>query len=783
MAESHYMHRFMHTIQDFFLTQHVKSPTHFMPNKMASTLDLIFTSEEGMVTDLKHLPPLGNSHHDCLSFTLRCRVITSEGGNLARDYERADYKSMVQAVIESDLVHHLQICDLQTAWTHLISLLSSLEKRYIPLKTLTKKKQHPYSNKRLLQVRREKDKLYGQYRRTGSVEDQLLFKRAKNNLRNLTRKLRLEYERKLVKYTIKNPKVFWKYLGSKLKTRIRVEDLEKPDGSRACTSEEKADTLNNFFGSVFTAEDITNIPETDFGFDGEGITSVDIRVEEIRKRLENLNISKSPGPDGLHPRVLKELAAPLSEILEVIFTSSLETGSLPAEWREGHVVPIFKKGDRSQPSNYRPVSLTSVICKLLESLVRDALLQHFLDNDLLTSDQFGFLPGKSCALQLLVVMEEWLEVLDRRGAVDVVYLDFQKAFDRVPHQRLLSKLKAYGVGGNLLQWISAFLSNRRQRVVVEGKHSSWMEVSSGIPQGSVLGPLLFLVYINDLPSNVGSCSKLFADDTKLYREVSDVDDMAQLQNDVDSLELWAEKWQLPFNKSKCSLMHLGSSNQHFTYQMGGTDIAQVNVEKDLGLLVDDTLKFHKQTAAAVSRANRVLGLVRRAFIALDCQSLCLLYRTLIRPHLEYANSVWGPTSKTDQDAVERVQRRATRMVRSLRHLSYQDRLRALKLPSLHYRRMRGDMIMTYQILTGRMMVRTADLLERDLSDRTRGHQLKLKRVRVSSHLRQNSFCYRVVTPWNSLTDQVVSATSVNSFKNRLDKLWKDRWYDLRSARD
>ena len=318
---------------------------------------------------------------------------------------------------------------------------------------------------------------------------------------------------------------------------------------------------------------------------------------------------------------------------------------------------------------------------------------------------------------------------------------------------------------------------------MEGKRSSWMEVSSGIPQGSVLGPLLFLVYINDLPSNVGSCSKLFADDTKLYREVSDVDDMAQLQNDVDSLELWAEKWQLPFNKSKCSLMHLGSSNQHFTYQMGGTDIAQVNVEKDLGLLVDDTLKFHKQTAAAVSRANRVLGLVRRAFIALDCQSLCLLYRTLIRPHLEYANSVWGPTSKTDQDAVERVQRRATKMVRSLRHLSYQDRLRALKLPSLHYRRMRGDMIMTYQILTGRMMVRTADLLERDFSDRTRGHQLKLKRVRVSSHLHQNSFCYRVVTPWNSLTDQVVSATSVNSFKNRLDKLWKDRWYDLRSARD
>ena len=778
--DSHYTHKFLHTMQDCFLIQHVEEPTHFMPNKSPSTLDLIFTSEEGMVADLKHHSPLGNSHHDCLVFTLRCKTELVKGNTQAKDFKNADFPAMDQAIRNSDIMSRLQLCDADSGWEELLALMHEAEKRHIPLRSVHKKKRQPYTNSALLRAKRNKDRLYQLHRRSKSEQDKQEYKRAKNVLRNLTRRLRRNYESQLAKHVTQNPKVFWKYVSSKTKVKARVETLSRGDGTSAITSEEKAEVLNNFFSKVFTEEDTSDIPEVDPKFNGEPLTSITVQEEEIRRRLEALNCSKSPGPDGLHPRVLKELATPLCTVFKMMFQRSIDTGVLPAKWKEGNVVPIFKKGNRGLPGNYRPVSLTSIVCKLLESLVRDRLLDHFLENDLLTNDQFGFLPGRSCALQLLLVIEEWLTILDRKGAVDVVYLDFQKAFDRVPHQRLLRKLEAYGIGGDLLRWVSAFLTNRRQRVMVEGVCSNWTRVGSGIPQGSVLGPLLFLVFINDLPEAVRSRSMLFADDTKLYQEVTSLQDKTLLQQDIDALGHWADRWQLPFNQEKCKLMHLGSSNEHFTYQMKGSTLAQVHTEKDLGLVIDEDLKFHEQVAAAVGRANRVLGLVKRSFKALDSRSLPLLYRTLVRPHLEYANVVWGPTFRSDQDAIERVQRRATKLVRPLRHLQYQDRLRALNLPSMYYRRMRGDMIMAYQILTGCLRVRVADLLQLDTSDRTRGHHLKLKKRRVNSHLRQTSFCHRIVDSWNSLPADVVAAPSLNTFKNRLDKLWANRKYTLRT---
>ena len=556
--------------------------------------------------------------------------------------------------------------------------------------------------------------------------------------------------------------------------------MRKEDGTRSHSNEEKAETLNQFFSAVFTAEN-QDIPEVDFGFQGESLTDIHISEEEVRRRLETLDITKSPGPDQIHPRIMKELAGPLSAPLKAIFQKSLETAMLPVDWRVGNITPIFKAGDRNYPGNYRPVSLTSISCKVLESFIRDALLDHLVTENLLSEDQFGFLPGRSCALQLLVVVEEWLRILDDRGAVDVIFLDFRKAFDSVPHRRLLLKLQAIGVGGPLLHWIEAFLSDRRQRVGIEGVYSEWARVTSGIPQGSVLGPILFLVYINDLPDVVRCTAKLFADDTKVYRSVAGSKDQELLQSDINALEAWTVTWQLPFNTKKCKLMHLGNSNQSFRYHMAEEELVTVKTEKDLGIFIDNTLKFHEQTAAAVGRANKILGLIKRSFVALDSHTLPVLFKTMVRPHLEYSNSVWGPTSRADQDAIERVQRRATKLVHSVRHLSYQDRLRSLKLPSMFYRRLRGDVITVYQILSGHLRVVVGDLLERDPYEKTRNHGLKLRQPRVNSQLRQVSFFSRVIPSWNRLPAEVVSAPSLNAFKNRLDRHWESRLYELRPS--
>jgi len=478
----------------------------------------------------------------------------------------------------------------------------------------------------------------------------------------------------------------------------------------------------------------------------------------------------------LHPSLLKELADQLAYPLTQIFNKSLSVGKLPSNWKEAHVTPIHKKGSRTEPGNYRPVSLTSVVGKVLESIIRDILVDHFMVNNLFTDSQHGFVPKRSCTTQLLDVMNDWSLSLERGESVDSVYLDFRKAFDSVPHQRLLVKLKAYGIDGTLLTWMRDFLHQRRQRVVINGSQSPWCEVTSGIPQGSVLGPTLFVVYINDLPDVITSTVKIFADDSKIYRPICSHADQVALQRDLCAVEHWSEIWQLPFNAGKCKILHLGSKNQRAKYTLGGHELEQTRVEKDLGLAVDDQLKFHVNTAAAALKGNQVLGLVKRAFTNLDESSVPILYKCMVRPHLEYANVVWGPHFSTDQKIIERVQHRATRLVPSLKGMPYSSRLRKLKLPTLKYRRERGDMIQLYKIMTKKERIDPESFFELANLDKTRGHCFKIKVPLARSNVRRQSFSARTVRLWNSLPEEVVTANSVNAFKTMLDKFWEHKRY-------
>ena len=269
------------------------------------------------------------------------------------------------------------------------------------------------------------------------------------------------------------------------------------------------------------------------------LTDMDITEDTVEKKLNKLKVTKSSGPDGFHPRILSELSKSIKSPLCVIFNKSLQEGRLPESWKDAHVTPIHKKGKKPTPGNYRPVSLTSVVGKMMESIVRDQLVHHMMSNGLFCDAQHGFVPGRSCMTQLLVTMELWSEILDSGCPVDVIYLDFSNAFDTVPHRRLLKKLEAYGIKGDLLTWIENFLSGRRQRVTVNGKLSTWAEILSGIPQGSVLGTVLFVIYINDLPDELVCTAKIFADDTKLFQGISYRDDQTRVQEDLNNLLTWS----------------------------------------------------------------------------------------------------------------------------------------------------------------------------------------------------------------------------------------------------
>ena len=410
-------------------------------------------------------------------------------------------------------------------------------------------------------------------------------------------------------------------------------------------------------------------------------------------------------------------------------------------------------------------------------------MEHMNRNNLFSAHQYGFLPGRSTTLQLLKVLDEWTQAIDEGDIVDVVYCDFQKAFDTVPHKRLLAKLEAYGITGQTLKWIKSFLTSRKQRVVVNGSASSSSNVASGIPQGSVLGPLLFVVYINDLPEVADSVSRvlLFADDTKVYRRIRQDGDCEQLQQDLDALQAWSDKWLLRFHPDKCVSMRISTTHDpphHYTMGSGNEfHLKSSAAEKDVGVTFEENLKFDRHLQEKINKANQTMRLIRKTFDYMDKQMFALLFRSMVRSKLEYASSVWCPYLKKDIEAVENVQRRATKMVPGLSELSYEERLVSLNMPTLVYRRLRGDMIEVFKILStenGYDKQASEGLLQRSHETRTRGHSLKLEHRRARLDIRKHSFSHRVVKVWNSLPESVVNAPTVDTFKRRLDRHWKNQ---------
>ena len=277
----------------------------------------------------------------------------------------------------------------------------------------------------------------------------------------------------------------------------------------------------------------------------ESLENVVVTAEDIAKRLKNTNIDKSPGPDNVHPRVLNELSEELSEPLAILFNKTLSEGKLPKDWKTAKITAIYKKGNKKLACNYRPVSLTCIICKKMEDIVRDVMITFAKKAAILSKKQFGFIKGRSTILQLIKVMDDWTRILDEGGEIDVIYMDFMKAFDKVPHKRLIEKLKCYGYKGRLLNWIKEFLTGRKQRVEINGYKSEWRDVTSSVPQGSVIGPLLFVLYINDLPDRVKAEIYLFADDTKMYCKITE-NGMSTLQEDLNKLQIWSDTWLLKF---------------------------------------------------------------------------------------------------------------------------------------------------------------------------------------------------------------------------------------------
>ena len=272
------------------------------------------------------------------------------------------------------------------------------------------------------------------------------------------------------------------------------------------------------------------------------LETIEVSLENLTKNLKSLNIRKASGPEGINARILRETADQLAPALKIMFEKNLDEGTLPYQWKEAHVVALFKKGIKRDANNYRPVSFTSICGKFLEKIVRDNIVKTLESQGVIHKDQHGFRGGRSCCTQLLEVIEVWTRWFDLGLPWDAIYTDFSKAFDSVPHQRLLNKIHAHGIRGKLLKWIESFLSNRRQRVILGSQKSNWQPVTSGITQGSVLGPILFTIFIDDMPDIVVSSMKLFADDANILKAIESFQDITIIQDDINKLLKWSTEW-------------------------------------------------------------------------------------------------------------------------------------------------------------------------------------------------------------------------------------------------
>ena len=591
------------------------------------------------------------------------------------------------------------------------------------------------------------------------------FKALRNKVVNHVRKSKTEYYDKLeTTLNTENPnsKLFWKTSKQILKVNNSTQSVPtlKHNNEIAETDIEKASMLNNYFASQSVVNDNNKPLPPNTAVSHEHLELTPFTVQDVKDVFDNLDINKACGPDLLNPRLLKEGSSILALPYSIIFNRSIQAGHFPSPWKDANLTPIYKKDDRASPTNYRPISLLCQPGKCMERCVHKQLYNYVQENNLITPLQSGFTPGDSTTFQLIHTYHVICEAVDSGKEVRVVFCDISKAFDRVWHRGLLHKLKSLGCPESLLKWFSSYLLGRRQRVVINGQASKWAYVQAGVPQGSILGPLLFLIYINDIVNELRASVRLFADDTSLYIIVDTPNSAALvLNNDLRYITVWAAEWLVDFNASKTDSMLISRKRnpiQHPPLYMNGTMIKDTESHKHLGLTFSNTCNRNEHINKIAASAWSRLNLLRALKFRLKRHSLEKMYFSYIRPLLEYSDSVWDNASAESKKQLDAVHIEAARIITGATKLCSLEKLFAeLGWESLQERRNKHKLIILYKIINGLTPQYLQDTLPQFVHETT-SYDLRnsndLRNPRANTNLFFNSFLPSSIRAWNDLPE-------------------------------
>ena len=598
-------------------------------------------------------------------------------------------------------------------------------------------------------------------------------------------KQNLEREGKAIAKIIQNPRYFFSYAKRFAKRKSTVGPLLNENNDLEHDPKKMADILQKQYSSVFSDPSSSKKKHPDLKPNiKETISDIVITAEKIIKAIDQISIDSACGDNDIPAIILKNCKQALSHPILLIWKESMQRGYIAKQYKNQIITPVHKKASKADPANYRPIALTSHIIKIFERIVKDQFVSHLIKENLLCRNQHGFTKGKSCLTQLILHIDSVLNNLLENKDTDVIYLDFAKAFDKVDHQILLKKLHAYGVRGKLLTWLNCYLANREQTVVIDGKHSYTAKVISGVPQGTVLGPILFIVYLNDLQSCIKhSLVSSFADDTRLKRAINTTHDTQLLQSDLDNSITWSDHNNMLLHQKKFELLsHSTDQKNHLLvlpfqkefmeyHTADGSVISPQPTVRDLGVTISSDLSWSTHITNIAEDARKISSWILSVFSDRSATTIMPLYKTLIRSRLEYCSPLWHPSKIEDIKHLEAVQRSITSKISEVKHLPYWERLRKLNLMSLQRRRERYIAIQMYKLYHE---LTPNDLQLEFYESNRRGPCCKIPpmskicRPKVQ-RMYDESFRVMGAKIWNTIPECIRRKTTLSSFKSALTK--------------